>query len=197
MGELHLEIIVDRLMREFKVDANVGKPQVAYRETPQARHEGRGQVRPPDRWFRPVRRRDLNVEPNEPGKGFEFENKITGGSIPKEYIRLDRAGVKEAMESGMLAGYPMVDVKVELTDGKYHEVDSSEMAFEIAGSIGFKEAAQRAQAPSCSSRSRRRGRHARGVHGRSDGRHLGRRGRIEGMEQRGNAQIVRRTRPAF
>ncbi|MBC7461437.1 MAG: elongation factor G, partial [Thermoleophilia bacterium] len=145
MGELHLEIIVDRLMREFRVDANVGKPQVAYRETIKKRVEkvegkfvrqtgGSGQ-------FGVVQ---LTVEPNEPGAGFLFENKISGGSIPREYIPSIEHGIKGAMESGVLAGYPMVDVRVYLTDGKYHDVDSSTMAFEFAGSIGFKEACNRA-----------------------------------------------------
>ncbi|MCB4792214.1 MAG: elongation factor G [Elusimicrobia bacterium] len=144
MGELHLEIIVDRLKREFSVDANVGRPQVAYRETIKKSAEvqgkyirqtgGRGQYG--DVW--------LKVEPNEHGKGFEFINKIVGGSIPREYIPAVEKGVKEAMSSGVLAGYPVVDVKVTLFDGSYHEVDSSEMAFKIAGSMAFKEGTKRA-----------------------------------------------------
>ncbi len=140
MGELHLEIIVDRLLREFKVEANVGKPQVAYKETVRkladvdhkyARQSGgKGQ-------YGHVK---IKVEPNEPGKGYEFINKIVGGAIPKEYIPAVDAGIQGAMMSGVLAGYNVVDVKVTLYDGSYHEVDSSEMAFKIAGSMAFKEA---------------------------------------------------------
>jgi elongation factor G len=145
MGELHLEIIVDRMKREFNVEANVGKPQVAYRETITTKVEqenkfvrqsgGRGQ------YGHVV----LVVEPNEMGKGFEFENAIKGGSIPKEYIKPIEAGIVGAMETGVLAGYPMVDVKVKLVDGSYHEVDSNEMAFKIAASMCLKEAARRAK----------------------------------------------------
>jgi elongation factor G len=145
MGELHLEIIVDRLLREFKVEANVGKPQVAYRETIRQKAEaqgrfvrqtgGRGQYG--DVW--------LEVEPTEAGAGFVFENKLKGPAIPREYVPAVEKGVKEAAETGILAGYPMVDLKVSLTDGSYHEVDSNEMAFKIAGSMGFKEAARKAK----------------------------------------------------
>jgi len=144
MGELHLEIIVDRLLREFKVEANVGAPQVAYKETIRkavqqdtkyARQSGgKGQ-------YGHVK---IRVEPNEPGKGYEFVNEIVGGAIPKEYIPAIDAGIKGAMLSGVLAGYNVVDVKVSLFDGSYHEVDSSEMAFKIAGSMAFKEACQKA-----------------------------------------------------
>ncbi len=143
MGELHLEIIVDRLLREFKVEANVGKPQVAYRETIRQKAEaegrfvrqtgGRGQYG--DVW--------LEVEPAESGTGVTFENKLKGPAIPREYVPAVEKGVKEAAESGVLAGYPVVDIKVALTDGSYHEVDSSEMAFKIAASMGFKEACRR------------------------------------------------------
>ncbi|WP_053961153.1 elongation factor G [Sulfobacillus thermosulfidooxidans] len=144
MGELHLEIIVDRLLREFKVQANVGKPQVAYKETLRKSVEAEG------KFIRQSGGRGqyghvwLKVEPLEPGQGFEFVNKIVGGVVPKEYIPAVEAGVKEAMESGVLAGYPVLDVRVTLFDGSYHEVDSSEMAFKIAGSMGFKAAAQKA-----------------------------------------------------
>ncbi len=144
MGELHLEIIVDRLMREFKVDANVGKPQVAYRETIKKKVTAEG------KYVRQTGGRGqyghvvLDLEPQEPGKGFEFENKIVGGAVPKEYIAPVQKGIEEAMENGVLAGYPMVDVKVRVIDGSYHDVDSSEMAFKIAGSMGFKEGAARA-----------------------------------------------------
>jgi elongation factor G len=144
MGELHLEIIVDRLMREFKVDANVGRPQVAYRETVSrvAKSEGR--------YIRQTGGRGqfghvwLTVEPNEKGKGFEFLNKIVGGVIPREYINAVEKGVVEASQTGVVAGYPVVDVKVTLFDGSYHEVDSSEMAFKIAGSMAFKAACNNA-----------------------------------------------------
>jgi elongation factor G len=144
MGELHLEIIVDRLLREFNVEANVGRPQVAYRETitKTVKSEGRfirqsgGRGQYGHAW--------LTLEPQPPGKGFEFVNKIVGGKIPREYIPAIEKGVTEAMEKGVLAGFPMVDVKVTLIDGSYHDVDSSEMAFKIAGSMGFKEGARRA-----------------------------------------------------
>jgi elongation factor G len=144
MGELHLEIIVDRLLREFKVEANVGRPQVAYRETVTraAKQEGR--------YIRQTGGRGqfghvwLSVEPNEKGKGFEFVNKIVGGVIPREYIPAVEKGVREASESGVVAGYPVVDLKVSLFDGSYHEVDSSEMAFKIAGSMAFKAACRNA-----------------------------------------------------
>jgi elongation factor G len=146
MGELHLEIIVDRLLREFKVEANVGKPQVAYKETitklveqdtKYARQSGgKGQYG----------HCKIRVEPNESGKGYEFVNGIVGGAIPKEYIPAVDAGIRGAMEAGILAGYPVVDVKVTLYDGSYHEVDSSEMAFKIAGSMAFKEACRKAGA---------------------------------------------------
>jgi len=144
MGELHLEIIVDRLLREFNVEANVGEPQVAYRETitKAIKSEGRfvrqsgGRGQYGHVW--------LTLEPQAPGKGFEFVNRIVGGAIPREYIPAVEKGVMEAMEKGVLAGYPMVDIKVTLIDGSYHEVDSSEMAFKIAGSLGFKEGARQA-----------------------------------------------------
>ena len=141
MGELHLEIIVDRLLREFKVEANVGKPQVAYRETITRRAEAEG------KYIRQTGGRGqyghiyLRLLPNEPGKGFSFDNKIVGGVVPKEYIPAVEKGVVEAMQNGVVAGYPMVDIKVEAFDGSYHEVDSSEIAFKIAGSMAFKQAA--------------------------------------------------------
>ncbi|MEB3299112.1 MAG: elongation factor G [Candidatus Sericytochromatia bacterium] len=144
MGELHLEIIVDRLLREFKVEANVGRPQVAYRETI------RKAVSQDTKFVRQTGGRGqyghvvITAEPNEPGKGFEFVNKIVGGVIPKEYIPAVGAGIEEALGSGTLAGYPVVDVKVSLTFGSYHDVDSSEMAFKIAGSMAIKEAMPKA-----------------------------------------------------
>ena len=144
MGELHLEIIVDRLLREFKVEANVGAPQVAYKETITSNTEvdtkyarqsgGKGQ-------YGHVK---LRVEPNESGKGYEFINEVVGGSVPKEYIPAVDAGIQGAMQAGVLAGFPTVDLKVTLYDGSYHEVDSSEMAFKIAGSMAIKEACRKA-----------------------------------------------------
>ena len=147
MGELHLEVLVDRMKREFRVEANVGKPQVAYRETIRKTVE-RHRLHPQeaDRWFRPVRQgadRDRAASRRGDG-GYEFVNKVTGGRIPREYIPSVDAGAQEAMEFGVLAGYPMVGVKVTLLDGGYHEVDSSELAFKIAGSMAFKEAARKA-----------------------------------------------------
>jgi len=144
MGELHLEIIVDRLQREFKVNANVGRPQVAYRETirtPVRKVEGKfvRQTGGRGQYGHVV----LNVEPTEPGIGFVFENEIRGGSVPREYIPSVERGIKEAMESGVLAGYPMIDVKATLIDGSFHDVDSSEMAFKVAGSMALKDAAKR------------------------------------------------------
>ena len=146
MGELHLEVLVDRMLREFKVDASVGKPQVAYRETITSVVEkdtythkkqtgGSGQ-------FAEV---TIKMEPSGPGGGYEFVDKITGGRIPKEYIPSVSAGIEEAMTTGVLAGYPTVDIRVELLDGKYHDVDSSEMAFKIAGNMAFKQAARMAK----------------------------------------------------
>lgn len=145
MGELHLEILVDRMRREFKVEANVGKPQVAYRETITQtvsaqgkfvkQSGGRGKYG--DVW--------IEVTPNEPGKGYEFVNAIIGGSVPKEYIAPVSAGIQEAMRNGVVAGFPVVDVKVKLYDGSYHDVDSDEISFKVAGSMAFKEAARKAK----------------------------------------------------
>ena len=171
MGELHLDILVDRLKREFNVDANVGKPQVAYRETIRKEvHKvvlrfvrqtgGRGQ-------FAHV---VIDLEPTGPGGGYEFINKVTGGSIPREYIPSVDQGIQEALDNGVLAGYPMVDVRATLTDGSYHEVDSSEMAFKIAGSMALKEAARKADPAPSRAGHGVRGHDAGRVHGRRDGR---------------------------
>ncbi len=191
MGELHLEVIVDRLLREFRVDANVGKPEVAYRETVTRPAEAQG------RYVRQTGGRGqygdvhLRVEPNEPGKGYEFVDKIVGGVIPKEFIPAVRSGVEEAMNQGILAGYPVVDVKVTLFDGSYHEVDSSEIAFKIAGSMAFKEACSKARMmllePIMS------------VEVVTPEEYLGdimgdisaRRGKVQGMENRSTVQIIR------
>ncbi|HWP39002.1 MAG TPA: elongation factor G [Gemmatimonadales bacterium] len=192
MGELHLEIIVDRMKREFKVDANVGRPQVAYRETIRQavsnvegkfirQSGGRGQ------YGHVV----INLMPAEPGQGFIFEDKIVGGTIPREYIGPVEQGIEEALENGVLAGYPVVDVKVELVDGSYHDVDSSEMAFKIAGSMAFKEAAQRARPVLLEP--------IMDVEVVTPSDYLGdvmgdlssRRGRIGGMTQRAEAQVIK------
>ncbi|MGH3112363.1 MAG: elongation factor G, partial [Gaiellaceae bacterium] len=192
MGELHLEIIVDRLLREFSVDANVGRPQVAYRETIGKRVEkiqgrfvrqtgGRGQ------YGHVV----IHMEPSDPGEGYEFLDRIVGGKIPKEYIPSVDLGIQEAMESGILAGYPVVDVRVELVDGSYHDVDSSEMAYKIAGSMAFKAAMERAKPKLLEP--------VMSVEVVTPEDYLGdvmgdlnsRRGRVEGLEPRGNAQAVR------
>ncbi len=144
MGELHLEIIVDRLLREFKVEANVGKPQVAYKETIRSKVDHECKYKRQSGGSGQYGHVKIIVEPNENGKGYEFINAVTGGSIPKEFIGPVDAGVQGAMQAGVLAGYPVVDVKVTLYDGSYHEVDSSEMAFKIAGSMAFKEACRKA-----------------------------------------------------
>jgi elongation factor G len=192
MGELHLEIIVDRLMREFKVDANVGRPQVAYRETVRnAVHGIHG------RFVRQTGGRGqyghavINLEPNEQGAGYEFENKIVGGAIPREYIGSVDAGIQEAMESGVLSGFPVVDVKVQLVDGSYHDVDSSEMAFKVAGSMAFKEAAKRAKPVLLEPVMAVEVVTPEEYMGDVIGNINSRRGQIEGMEPRGNAQVIR------
>ena len=191
MGELHLEILVDRMQREFKVDANIGRPQVAYRETIKRRVEkvegkfirqsgGKGQ------YGHVV----INIEPAKPGEGFVFEDKVVGGSIPREFIKPAMEGMREALEGGVLAGYPMVDVKAELVYGSYHDVDSSEMAFKIAGSMAIKEAAKRAGAIILEPIMK--------VEVVSPDQYMGdvlgdlssRRGRIGGMNQRGEAQVI-------
>jgi elongation factor G len=192
MGELHLEIIVDRLKREFNVDANVGKPQVAYRETisqPAEKIQGRfvRQTGGSGQYGDAV----INLYPQEPGDGYVFEDKIVGGKIPKEYIPAVDAGIQEAMGSGILAGYPVVDVKVQLIDGSYHEVDSSERAFKIAGSMAFKEAMKRAKPKLLEP--------VMAVEVTTPDEYLGdvignlnsRRGRIESMNPVGNAQVVK------
>ncbi|MFN5200242.1 MAG: elongation factor G, partial [Gemmatimonas sp.] len=190
MGELHLEIIVDRMMREFKVDANVGRPQVAYRETIKKRVEkiegkfirqsgGKGQ-------FGHV---VINMEPSEQGQGFVFEDKIVGGVIPREYIGPVEAGIKEALENGVLAGYPVVDIKVQLTFGSYHEVDSSEMAFKIAGSMAFKEAARQASPCLLEPVMKVEVVSPEAYMGDVLGDLSSRRGKIGGMTQRGEAQV--------
>jgi elongation factor G len=192
MGELHLEIIVDRLLREFSVDANVGRPQVAYRET-----IGRRVDKIQGRFVRQTGGRGqyghavINMEPSGPGEGYEFLDRIVGGKIPKEYVPSVDLGIQEAMEAGILAGYPVVDVRVELVDGSYHDVDSSEMAFKVAGSMAFKAAMERAKPKLLEP--------VMAVEVVTPEEYLGdvmgdlnsRRGRVEGLEPRGNAQAVR------
>ncbi len=192
MGELHLEIIVDRLLREFNVDANVGRPQVAYRETasrPVEKVEGRfvRQTGGRGQYGHVV----IGLEPAQPGEGYEFLDKIVGGKIPREYISSVDLGIQEAMESGVLAGYPVVDIRIFLVDGSYHEVDSSEMAFKVAGSMAFKNAMQRAKPKLLEP--------VMAVEVVTPEEYLGdvmgdlnsRRGRVEGLEPRGNAQVIR------
>ena len=190
MGELHLDIIVDRLKREFHVDCTVGNPQVAYRETIRKEVESQGKfVRQSggkgqygDCW--------LKLTPLQPGEGFKFENKIVGGAIPKEYIAPVEAGVKEAMENGVIAGYPMVDIAVTVFDGSYHEVDSSEMAFKIAGSIGFKSGALKANPVLLEPYMKVEVTIPEEYMGDVIGDLNSRRGRIEGMEARSGAQVI-------
>src|SRR5207247_5822831 len=143
MGELHLEILVERLKREFGVEANVGKPQVAYKETIRKAAHGEGRHIKQSGGHGQYGVYNIEISP-APGEGFVFENDITGGSIPKEFIKPIEAGIREALDRGILAGYPVVDVRARLYDGKYHDVDSSEMAFKIAGSLAFQEAAKKA-----------------------------------------------------
>jgi elongation factor G len=192
MGELHLEIIVDRLLREFNVDANVGRPQVAYRETvsrPVQKVEGRfvRQTGGRGQYGHVV----IDMEPADPGDGYEFIDRIVGGKIPREFIPAVDLGIQEAMESGVLAGYPVVDLRVNLVDGSYHDVDSSEMAFKVAGSMAFKSAMQRAQPKLLEP--------VMAVEVVAPEEFLGdvmgdlnaRRGRVEGLEPRGNVQAIR------
>jgi elongation factor G len=192
MGELHLEIIVDRLKREFNVDANVGRPQVAYRETvskPAEHVQGKfvRQTGGSGQYGDAV----INLYPQEPGAGYEFVDRIVGGKIPREYIPAIDAGIKEAMESGVLAGYPVVDVKVELVDGSYHEVDSSERAFKIAGSMAFKEAMKRAKPKLLEPMMAVEVVTPEDYLGDVMGNLNSRRGRVEGMQPVGNGQVIK------
>jgi elongation factor G len=192
MGELHLEIIVDRLKREFNVDANVGRPQVAYRETVGKKVESvRGKFVRQTGGKGQYGDAVINLGPTEPGEGYEFLDKIVGGKIPKEYVPSIDAGIKEAMDSGILAGYPVVDIRVELVDGSYHDVDSSEMAFKIAGSMAFKEAMKRAQPKLLEPMMLVEVTTPEDYLGDVMGNLNGRRGRVEGMEPVGNAQVIR------
>lgn len=191
MGELHLEIIVDRLLREFKVEANVGKPQVAYRETIRKPVKAEGKFVRQTGGHGQYGHVWLELEPLEPGAGFQFENKIVGGVVPKEYIGPVEAGIKDAMQTGVLAGYPMVDIKAKLVDGSYHEVDSSEMAFKIAGSMAFKDGAKKASPVLLEPIMKVEITTPEEYMGDIMGDFNSRRGRIEGMEARPGAQIIR------
>ena len=190
MGELHLEIIIDRMMREFKVEANVGKPQVAYRETIRKNSEAEGKFIRQSGGRGQYGHVKIRIEPN-PGKGYEFENDITGGSIPKEFIKPVDEGIKEALEGGVLAGYEMVDVKVTLYDGSYHEVDSNEMAFKIAGSMAVKEAARKASPVLLEPVMSVEVVVPEEFMGTIIGDLNSRRGRIEGMEHRAGSQVIK------
>lgn len=191
MGELHLEIIIDRLLREFKVEANIGKPQVAYRETITKPVKTEGKFVRQSGGRGQYGHVVLEIEPKEPGQGFEFENKIVGGVVPKDYIPAVENGIKEAMQNGVIAGYPMVDVKVALVDGSYHEVDSSEMAFKVAGSMGFKDGAKKASPALLEPVMKVEVVTPEEFMGDVMGDINSRRGRIEGMEPRGNTQVIR------
>jgi len=191
MGELHLEIIVDRMMREYKVEANVGKPQVAYRETIRKHAEAEGKYIRQTGGRGQYGHAKIRLEPNEPGKGYEFIDEIVGGSVPKEYIKPIDQGMREAMEGGVLAGYPMVDIKATLYDGSYHEVDSNEMAFKIAGSMAFKEAARRASPVILEPVMAVEVVTPEDYAGVIMGDLSARRGRIEGMEHRAGSQVIK------
>jgi elongation factor G len=195
MGELHLEIIVDRMLREFGVAANVGKPQVAYRETIRKKAQAEGRFVRQTGGHGQYGHVKIRIEPLASGAGFEFENEIFGGSIPKEFIGPAEAGMREALEGGVLAGYPMSDLKVSLYDGSYHEVDSSEMAFKIAGSIALKEAARRAGPVLLEPIMAVEVVVPEEYMGDVIGDLSSRRGRIEGMELRGTTQIIKSRAP--
>ena len=192
MGELHLEIIVDRLRREFKVDCNVGKPQVAYRET-----AGKAVMHAEGKFVRQSGGRGqyghaiIDMEPNEEGKGYEFENAIVGGVIPKEYIPSIDKGIQEALESGVIAGYPVVDIKVKLIDGSYHEVDSSEAAFKIAGSMAIKDALKKSDPVLLEPIEEVEVETPEQYMGDVMGNLSSRRGKIEGMEDRRDTKVIR------
>ena len=195
MGELHLEIIVDRMMREYKVEANVGKPQVNYRETIRQPSEAEGKYIRQTGGSGNYGHAKIRISPNEPGKGYEFSNDTKGGSIPKEYIKPIDQGIQEAMQGGVLAGYEMVDIKVSLYDGSYHDVDSNEMAFKIAGSIAFKEAAKKAKPVLLEPVMAVEVTVPEDYMGTVIGDLNSRRGRIEGMEMIGGVQAIKATVP--
>jgi elongation factor G len=191
MGELHLEIIVDRMMREYKVEANVGKPQVAYRETIRRHAEAEGKYIRQTGGKGQYGHAKIYLDPQPPGVGYEFVNDITGGSVPKEFIKPIDQGIREALEGGILAGYPMVDVKATLYDGSYHDVDSNEMAFKIAGSMAFKEAARKASPVLLEPVMAVEVVTPEDYAGVIMGDLSSRRGRIEGMEHRAGSQVIK------
>jgi elongation factor G len=191
MGELHLEIIVDRMMREYKVEANVGKPQVAYRETIRKHSEAEGKYIRQTGGKGQYGHAKIKLDPQPPGLGYEFVNDITGGSVPKEFIKPIDQGIREALEGGILAGYPMVDVKATLYDGSYHDVDSNEMAFKIAGSMAFKEAARKASPVLLEPVMAVEVVTPEDYAGVIMGDLSSRRGRIEGMEHRAGSQVIK------
>jgi len=191
MGELHLEIIVDRMMREFNVQANVGKPQVAYRETIRKTSEAEGKYIRQTGGSGQYGHVKIRIEPNDPGKGYEFINDVVGGTVPKEYIKPVEQGIREAMEGGVLAGYEMVDVKATLYDGSYHEVDSNEMAFKIAASMAFKEAARKASPVLLEPVMSVEVVVPEEFMGTIIGDLNSRRGRIEGIEHRAGSQVIK------
>ncbi len=191
MGELHLEIIVDRMMREYKVEANVGKPQVAYRETIRKHSEAEGKYIRQTGGKGQYGHAKIKLDPQPPGTGYEFVNDITGGSVPKEFIKPIDQGIREALEGGILAGYPMVDVKATLYDGSYHDVDSNEMAFKIAGSMAFKEAARKASPVLLEPVMAVEVVTPEDFAGVIMGDLSSRRGRIEGMEHRAGSQVIK------
>jgi elongation factor G len=191
MGELHLEVIVDRMVREFKVAANVGRPQVSYRETIRREANGNG------RFVRQTGGKGqyghviLKLEPNEKGAGYEFIDKIVGGTIPREYMRAVEQGIRETLETGVYAGYPMVDVKATVHDGSYHEVDSSEMAFKIAASMAVKDAVEKADPVVLEPMMSVEVTMPEQFMGDVIGDLNSRRGQVEGMDSRGSTQVVR------
>ena len=191
MGELHLEIIVDRMMREYKVEANVGKPQVAYRETIRKHAEAEGKYIRQTGGKGQYGHAKIHLDPQPPGLGYEFVNDVTGGSVPKEFIKPIDQGIREALEGGILAGYPMVDVKATLYDGSYHDVDSNEMAFKIAGSMAFKEAARKASPVLLEPVMAVEVVTPEDYAGVIMGDLSSRRGRIEGMEHRAGSQVIK------
>jgi len=191
MGELHLEIIVDRMMREYKVEANVGKPQVAYRETIRKHSEAEGKYIRQTGGRGQYGHAKIKLDPQPPGVGYEFVNDIVGGSVPKEFIKPIDQGIQEALEGGILAGYPMVDVKATLYDGSYHDVDSNEMAFKIAGSMAFKEAARKASPVLLEPVMQVEVVTPEDYAGVIMGDLSSRRGRIEGMEHRAGSQVIK------
>ncbi|MER1953783.1 MAG: elongation factor G, partial [Aerococcus urinaeequi] len=191
MGELHLDIIVDRMRREFKVEANVGAPQVAYRETFRAAAKVEGKFARQSGGRGQFGHVWIEFEPNEEGKGFEFENKIVGGVVPREYIPAVGAGLEDALKNGVLAGYPVVDIKAALVDGSYHDVDSSEMAFKIAASMALKAAVSKCNPVILEPMMKVEVVIPEEYMGDIMGDVTSRRGRVEGMEARGNAQVVR------